>query len=119
MTSSLNNGFDNTGKNESVLCDEAGIKKGGNDGATSTVCREDSSPKNCDVYVIKGRINGTSIITCTGYCEAYGLWCLKAFEDEHSDCRKEENVLGCDDEFTRPSAAFYYDNICSCGRTGD
>ena len=33
-------------------------------------------------------VKGKTINTCTGYCEAHGLQCLNAYEDEKSDCDK-------------------------------
>ena len=65
----------------------------------------------CKVYVEEGNINGTEINTCTKYCGAYGLRCMKAFEDEDGCDKDMDTPIECDDEFTE-------DNICSCAKKG-
>ena len=98
------------------LCNKARINI--YDEVTSTICNDDSSPANCDVYVRQGYIDDTFIQTCTEYCVAYGLQCVKAFEDEAGDCEKTDNVLSCDAEFTSPNVFGRKDLICSCGEMG-
>ena len=72
------------------------------------------------MYVVYGSVNGKNIITCTGYCEAHGLRCLNAYEDEKNDCEKKKSPLSCDTEYTKSggNANIFkrVDLICSCGK---
>ena len=74
------------------------------------------------MYVIYGSIKGETISTCTGYCEAHGLRCLNAYEDETSDCEKKKSPLSCDIEYTKWGGDINFlkrvDLICSCGKIG-
>ena len=94
------------------LCDRKGIKSG-EDGVTSQIC-SNTNTEICEVFVKEGSIQGVDISTCGTYCAYYGLECLLAYDDKSGSCvRKNDKVMGCEEEFT--GLVWTDDLICTCG----
>jgi len=63
------------------------------DDVSKEVC--ENSSDTCEVYFMKGSLNGIDIVTGDDYCEAIGLVCLEMFDDENGDCERGERYASC------------------------
>ena len=84
---------------------------------TRKICQDKSNATVCEVYAATGSFNGTKFHDCIAYCKGYGLQCVRAYEDEGSDCTRQMDApRTCGYGFTQPYNEISKDMICSCGK---